>query len=180
MCCALRSTEQSTFRGEKGRKSAEKMRGRGVASKGGKKEKRTRENRSACTFLCVPVCVTVCPSCSPHDPAHTVGLNNRIPPAPVHDLSPPFPHPYLQAIARPTPGKNYPSKSARKTIRKCRREILKRRERGLNIFQTRFGWFFGSFFRVLQAIFRVDLKLSSVAISFYPLKSARSMVAFAA
>ena len=62
--------------------------------------------------VCVPVCV--CPSSPPpHDPAHTVGLKSRIPPTPVHDPSPPFPHPYPQAIARPTLGKNYPLKSAR-------------------------------------------------------------------
>ena len=48
----------------------------------------------------------------PPDPAHTVGLNSRIPPTPPHDPSPPFPHPYPQAIARPTPGKNYPLRSA--------------------------------------------------------------------
>ena len=63
--------------------------------------------------VCVCSCVCVCPSCPPHNPAHTVGLNNRIPPAPAHDPSPPFPHPYPQAIARPTLGKNYPLKSAR-------------------------------------------------------------------
>ena len=64
-----------------------------------------------CVFLCV--CVCVCPSSPPHDPAHNVGLNSRIPPTPEHDPSPPSPHPYPQAIARPTLGKNYPSKSAR-------------------------------------------------------------------
>ena len=35
----------------------------------------------------------------------------------VHDPSPPFPHPYPQAIARPTLGKNYPLKNARKMSR---------------------------------------------------------------
>ena len=30
----------------------------------------------------------MCPSSPPHDPAHTVGLNSRIPPTPVHDLTP--------------------------------------------------------------------------------------------
>ena len=42
------STEQSRaiFEARKGRKGAEKGRGRGVTTKGGKKEKRTRENRS--------------------------------------------------------------------------------------------------------------------------------------
>ena len=34
------------FKGGKGREGAEKRRGRGVASKGGEEEKRTRENRS--------------------------------------------------------------------------------------------------------------------------------------
>ena len=38
---------RALFGAEKGRKGAEKRGGRGVASKGGKKEKRTRENRSA-------------------------------------------------------------------------------------------------------------------------------------
>ena len=47
--------------------------------------------------VCVPVCV--CPSSPPHNPTHAVGLNNRIPPTPIHDPSPPFPHPYPQAIA---------------------------------------------------------------------------------
>ena len=43
--CALSSTEQSTFRrGERARRCREKE--RGVAGKGVKKEKRTRENRS--------------------------------------------------------------------------------------------------------------------------------------
>ena len=57
------------------------------------------------------VCVCVCPSSPPPDPTHTVGLSSRIPP---HTPPPPFPHPYLQASARPTPGKNYPLKSAPK------------------------------------------------------------------
>ena len=38
-----------------------------------------------CVCVCVPVCV--CPSSPPHNPAHAVGLNNRIPPPTVHDLS---------------------------------------------------------------------------------------------
>ena len=46
----------------------------------------------------VPVCVCVSLR-SPPDPTHTVGLNIRIPPTPPHDPSPPYPHPYLQAIA---------------------------------------------------------------------------------
>ena len=59
------------------------------------------------------MCVScVCPSSPPHDPARTVGLNSRTLSTPVHDPSPPFPHPYPQAIARPTLGKNYPLKSA--------------------------------------------------------------------
>ena len=62
---------------------------------------------------CVCVCSCVCPSSPPNDPPRTVGLNSRIPPTPVHDPSRPFPHPYPQAIARPTLGKNYPLKSAR-------------------------------------------------------------------
>ena len=37
---------RALFEGRKVRNSAEKMGGRGVASKGGKKEKRMRENRS--------------------------------------------------------------------------------------------------------------------------------------
>ena len=67
-----------------------------------------------CFPVCVCVCVCVCVPPLPPTPAHTVGLNSRIPPAPPHDPSPPFPHPYPQAIARPTPGKNYPLKSALK------------------------------------------------------------------
>ena len=51
--CALCSTEQSTFRGrKKWRKCVEKRAGRGVASKRGKKEKRTRENRSGKFLPC--------------------------------------------------------------------------------------------------------------------------------
>ena len=60
-----------------------------------------------CVCSCVCVCVFLCvcvPRLLPLDPTHTVGLNSRIPPTPVHDPSPPFPHPYPQAIARPTLG----------------------------------------------------------------------------
>ena len=65
-----------------------------------------------CSYVCS--CVCVYPSSPPpHNPAHTVGLNSRIPPTPGHDPSPPFPHLYPQAIARRTLGKNYPVKSAR-------------------------------------------------------------------
>ena len=40
LCCAPCSTEQSTFRrGKEGQKGAEKRRGRGVASKGGKRKR---------------------------------------------------------------------------------------------------------------------------------------------
>ena len=46
LCPLLYRTEHFS-RGRKWRKCAEKRRGRGLASKGGKKEKRTRENRSA-------------------------------------------------------------------------------------------------------------------------------------
>ena len=46
VCCALRSTEQSALERRKGRKGAEKRGGRGVASKGGKTERRMREYRS--------------------------------------------------------------------------------------------------------------------------------------
>ena len=64
-------------------------------------------------YVPVCVCVFLCVSLlSPPDPTHTVGLNSRIPPTPLHNPSPPFPHPYPQATARPTPGKNYPLKSA--------------------------------------------------------------------
>ena len=43
---------RALFEGKKGRKGAEKRGGRGVASKGGKKEKRTRENRSELMVIC--------------------------------------------------------------------------------------------------------------------------------
>ena len=71
----------------------------------------------------VPVCscVCVCPSSPPlHRPyCGTEQQNPHTPtwlltPFPPHDPSPPFPHPYLQAIAWPVPGKNYPTRSARK------------------------------------------------------------------
>ena len=45
---------RALFEAENGRKGAEKRGGRGVASKGGKKEKRTRENRSV--FVPDPDC----------------------------------------------------------------------------------------------------------------------------
>ena len=45
LCSLLYRTEHFS-RGRTGRKGAQKRRGRRVASKGGKKEKRTRENRS--------------------------------------------------------------------------------------------------------------------------------------
>ena len=48
MCPFLYRTEHFS-RGKKWRKGAEQRGGRGVARKGGKKEKRTRENRSAIT-----------------------------------------------------------------------------------------------------------------------------------
>ena len=40
-----------------------------------------------CVFSCVPACVCVCVSLlsPPPDPAHTEGLNNRIPPTPQYD-----------------------------------------------------------------------------------------------
>ena len=78
---------------------------------------RGRSLKGRCNIrVYVPVCVCVSLR-SPPDPAHTVGLNSRIPPhtrtwVGWHDPSPPYPHPYLQAIAWPTPGKNYPLKSA--------------------------------------------------------------------
>ena len=66
--------------------------------------------------VCVPVCVCVCvcvPPLPPLTPAILWGRTAESPPTPPHDPSPPFPHPYPQAIAGPTPGKNYPLKSAR-------------------------------------------------------------------
>ena len=39
-----------------------------------------------------------------------------MPPAIAHEPHPPYPHPYPQAIARPTPGTNYPLKSARSKV----------------------------------------------------------------
>ena len=69
---------------------------------------------------------------SPPDPAHTVGLNSRIPPTPPHDPPPPFPHPYLQAIARPTPGKNYPLKKKKKTDLRAFPGIFPSRARAWN------------------------------------------------
>ena len=77
---------------------------------------RGRSLKGRCNIrVYVPSCSCVCvsPLPPPPDPAHTVGLNSRMPPTPPHDPPPPFPHPYPQAIARPTPGKNYPLKSAR-------------------------------------------------------------------
>ena len=48
LCCGLCSTEQSTVRGgRKGEKVPRKGEEEGWPAKGGKKEKRTRENRSA-------------------------------------------------------------------------------------------------------------------------------------
>ena len=44
---SLALQNRACLRGEKGGKGAEKRGGRGATSKGGKKEKRTRENRSA-------------------------------------------------------------------------------------------------------------------------------------
>ena len=63
--------------------------------------------------MCVCVCACVCPSSPPMTPPILWGWTAEIPPTAVHDPSPPFPHPYPQAIARPTLGKNYPLKSAR-------------------------------------------------------------------
>ena len=54
--CALCSTEQSTFRGKKWRKCAEK-RGRGVASKRGKKEKGRVKLEVANPFRRVPISI---------------------------------------------------------------------------------------------------------------------------
>ena len=89
--------------------------------------------------VCVPVCVCVCvcPSSPPHDPAHTVGLNSRIPSTPVHDPSPPFPHPYPQAIARPTPGKNYPKDPP--VLKRVRRANSLRREKNATAIAKRYG-----------------------------------------
>ena len=62
----------------------------------------------------VPVCVCVCPSSPPPlTPPILWGWTAEFPPHPY--MSPhltPFPHPYPQAIARPTLGQNYPLKSA--------------------------------------------------------------------
>ena len=65
--------------------------------------------------MCVPVCVCVCVCVSLLSPwpRPNCGAEQQNPPTPPHDPSPPFPHPYPQAIARPTPGKNYPLKSPR-------------------------------------------------------------------
>ena len=68
LCCALCSTEQTTFRGgEQGEKVPRKGAGRGAASRGGKKEKRTREIRSAKVWV-----VTLAAQCEipPHIAQH--------------------------------------------------------------------------------------------------------------
>ena len=65
--------------------------------------------------LYVPVCVPVCvppPSPWSHPYCGTEQQNPPPPRSPTRPF-PLFPHPYLQAIAWPTPGKNYPLKSAR-------------------------------------------------------------------
>ena len=54
LCLLLYRTEHFST-GRKGRKCAEKRGGRGVARKGGKKDKRTRENRSA--FVLGNICI---------------------------------------------------------------------------------------------------------------------------
>ena len=80
---------------------------------------RGRSLKGRCNIrVYVPVCVCVCVFLfvslpSPPTPAILWGRTAESPPTPPHDPSPPLPHPYLQAIARPTPGKNYPLKSAR-------------------------------------------------------------------
>ena len=62
--------------------------------------------------VCVCVCVPVCPPpLPPLTPPTLWGWTVESPPKPPHDPSPPLPHPYPQAIAWPTPGKNYPLKS---------------------------------------------------------------------
>ena len=65
---------------------------------------------------CVCVCSCVCVSLPPDHP-RPVRPKSRIPPALAHEPHPPYPHPYPQAIARPTPGTNYPLKSAREVPR---------------------------------------------------------------
>ena len=60
--------------------------------------KRGRSLKGRCNIrvyvtVCVPVCVCV-PHVPPINPAHTVGAEQQNSPAPVHDPSPPFPHPY--------------------------------------------------------------------------------------
>ena len=63
--CPLLYRTEHVSRGEKWQKCAEKRGGRGVASKRGKKEKRTRENRSG------PLALTIVPL-SPHLIIHNV------------------------------------------------------------------------------------------------------------
>ena len=59
--------------------------------------------------MCVCLCLSVLSP--PPTPPRLWGWTAESPPHP-HDPSPPFPHPHPQAIARPTPEKNYPLKSA--------------------------------------------------------------------
>ena len=68
-----------------------------------------RVHSSVCVCVCVPVCVPA--SCLDHP--RPVQPKSRIPPALAHEPHPPYLHPYPQAIARPTPGTNYPLESAR-------------------------------------------------------------------
>ena len=76
---------------------------------------RGRSLKGRCNIcVYVPVFVPVCvPRLPPMTPPILWGWTAEFPPTAVHNPWPPFPHPYLQAIARPTLGKNYPLKSAR-------------------------------------------------------------------
>ena len=70
----------------------------------------SRVRSCACSCVCVCVCV---PPLRPWPPPRLWGGTAESPHPPPRDAPPPFPHPYPQAIAWPTPGKNYPLKSAR-------------------------------------------------------------------
>ena len=74
---------------------------------------RGRSLKGRCNIrVYIPLCVCVfscaCPSSPPLTPPILWGCTPESPASPPHDPSPPFPHPYPQALARPAPGKNYP------------------------------------------------------------------------
>ena len=61
-----------------------------------------------CRWVCSGVCVCV-PPLTPPLPPPILWAEQQNPPS--HPHSPPIPPPYPRAIARPTPGKNYPCDS---------------------------------------------------------------------